>query len=157
MDWLMKHRVMIDCCSKKVIISSKSDVQNSPYLFVLQTVKALKQGDCGYFLLGGLVGNSKKPIADISVVCDFEDVFPDEIPHFSPEREIQFSIDILPGVGPISLAPYRMSPLELAQLKNQIEDLCSKNFIRPSVSPWGAPVIFVKKKDGTMRLCIDFR
>ncbi|XP_061356236.1 uncharacterized protein LOC133300681 [Gastrolobium bilobum] len=74
----------------------------------------------------------------------------------SGEREIEFSIDLFPGVGPIYLAPYHMSPLELSELKKQIEDLSSKNFIRPRVSPWGAPVIFVKKKDESMRLCTDY-
>src|SRR5215470_4865521 len=74
-----------------------------------------------------------------------------------PEREISFSIDLVPGTGPISIAPYRMSPIELAELKRQIEELLAKYFIRPSVSPWGAPVLFVKKKDGSLRLCVDYR
>ncbi|XP_061342974.1 uncharacterized protein LOC133289118 [Gastrolobium bilobum] len=88
MDWLMKNNVMIDCCSKKVIVSSEKDVKNSPYLSVLQVKKALKQGDLGYLFLGGLVGDSKKSITNILVVREFEDVFPDEIPQFLPEREI---------------------------------------------------------------------
>ena len=74
-----------------------------------------------------------------------------------PEREVQFSIDLLPGVGAISKAPYRMAPVELAKLKVQLEKLLNKGFIRASVSPWGAPVLFVKKKDGSLRLCIDYR
>ncbi|XP_061362923.1 uncharacterized protein LOC133306619 [Gastrolobium bilobum] len=112
---------------------------------------ALNEGDAGYIILGGLVGASKEPTANILVVCKFEDVFPEEIPHFPPEREIEFSIDLVPGVGPISLAPYKMSPVELPELKKKLEELSNKNFIRPSVSPWDAPVIFMKK-DGTMRL-----
>ena len=74
-----------------------------------------------------------------------------------PEREVEFSIDLVPGTKPVSMAPYRMSASELAELKKQLEDLLDKKFVRPSVSPWGAPVLLVKKKDGSMRLCIDYR
>ena len=74
-----------------------------------------------------------------------------------PEREVEFSIDLVPGTKPVSMAPYRMSASELAELKKQLEDLLEKKFVRPSVSPWGAPVLLVKKKDGSMRLCIDYR
>uniref|UniRef100_A0A2N9H8U5 CCHC-type domain-containing protein n=1 Tax=Fagus sylvatica TaxID=28930 RepID=A0A2N9H8U5_FAGSY len=72
-------------------------------------------------------------------------------------REIEFSIDLLPGITPISIAPYRMAPVELEELKKQLWELLDKGFIRPTVSPWGAPILFVKKKDGSMRLCIDYR
>ena len=81
---------------------------------------------------------------------EFSDVFPDDIPEFPPQREIEFSIELVPGTGPISIAPYRMSPLELAELKKQLDELLGKKFIRPSASPWGAPVLLVKKKDGRM-------
>jgi hypothetical protein len=91
------------------------------------------------------------------VVCEFPEVFPDEIPDVPPEREVEFSIDLVPGTKPVSMAPYRMSASELAELKKQLEDLLDKKFVRPSVSPWGAPVLLVKKKDGSMRLCIDYR
>ena len=74
-----------------------------------------------------------------------------------PVREVEFSIDLMPGTGPIAKAPYRMAPAEMKELKTQLEDLLDKGFIRPSMSPWGAPVLFVKKKDGSMRLCIDYR
>nr|KYP35801.1 Retrovirus-related Pol polyprotein from transposon 17.6 [Cajanus cajan] len=74
-----------------------------------------------------------------------------------PTREVEFSIDLVPGTGPISIAPYKMSPVELVELKKQIEELLEKGFVRPSVSPWGAPVLLVKKKDGSMRLCVDYR
>jgi hypothetical protein len=95
--------------------------------------------------------------SDIPVVSEFLDVFPDDIVSLPPEREVEFSIDLIPGSQPISVAPYRMSLLELHELKSQLEELLQKHFIRPSVSPWGAPVLLVKKKDGTMRLCIDYR
>ena len=74
-----------------------------------------------------------------------------------PDREIEFVIDVIPGTTPISKAAYRMAPTELKELKLQLQELLDKGFIRPSFSPWGAPVLFVKKKDGTMRLCIDYR
>src|SRR5580765_777218 len=93
----------------------------------------------------------------IMVVQEFEDVFPEDVPGLPPVREIEFEIDLIPGTGPVSVAPYRMAPAELVELKSQLEDLSSKGFIRPSVSPWGAPVLLVKKKDGRSRLCVDYR
>jgi len=96
-------------------------------------------------------------IDKLQVVCEFPEVFPDEIPDVPPEREVEFSIDLVLGTKPVSMAPYRMSASELAELKKQLEDLLDKKFVRPSVSPWGALVLLVKKKDGSMRLCIDYR
>ena len=88
---------------------------------------------------------------------EFPEVFPDDITELPPEREVESAIDLVPGTSPISIAPYRMSTLELGELKKQLEELLEKQFIRPSVSPWGAPVLLVKKKDGSMRLCVDYR
>ena len=88
---------------------------------------------------------------------DFLDVFPDDLPGPPPEREVDFPIDLVPGTTPISLPPYRMAPAELKELKAHLQELVDGGFIRPSISPWGAPVLFVKKKDGTWRLCIDYR
>ncbi|KAK5830740.1 hypothetical protein PVK06_014535 [Gossypium arboreum] len=73
------------------------------------------------------------------------------------EREVEFSIDLIPGTTPISIAPYRVAPIELKELKTQLQELVDRGFVRPSHSPWGAPVLFVKKKDGSLRLCIDYR
>lgn len=94
---------------------------------------------------------------EILVVKEFPDVFPKELPGLPPVREVEVSIDILPGTTPIAQAPNRMAPAEFAELKIQLQELLDKGFIRPSISPWGAPVLFVKKKDGTFRLCIDYR
>ena len=88
---------------------------------------------------------------------EFEDVFSDEVPGLPPSREVEFSIYLVPGTGPVSMAPYCMTPAELVELKKQIEELMEKQFIRPSTSPWGAPVLLVKKKDGSSRLCVDYR
>ena len=74
-----------------------------------------------------------------------------------PDRDIDFCIDLEPGTRPISIPPYRMAPAELRELKAQLQELLGKGFIRPSASPWGAPVLFVKKKDGSFRMCIDYR
>nr|GFC43892.1 putative reverse transcriptase domain, aspartic peptidase domain protein [Tanacetum cinerariifolium] len=84
------------------------------------------------------------------------DVFPDELPGIPPVREVEFNIELIPGAEPISKAHYRMAPIELKELKDQFQELLERGFIHPSVSPWGAPVLFVMKKDGSMRLCIDY-
>ncbi|KAL2237397.1 UNVERIFIED_CONTAM: Transposon Ty3-I Gag-Pol polyprotein [Sesamum indicum] len=92
------------------------------------------------------------------MVREFSDVFPNELPGLPPHREVNFEIDdTIPGAAPISIAPYRMAPSELKELKKQLEELLDKRFIRPSISPWEALVLFVKKKDGSMRLCVDYR
>ncbi|GJZ39543.1 hypothetical protein Tco_0586106 [Tanacetum coccineum] len=91
------------------------------------------------------------------VVRNFPHVFPDELPGLPPEREVEFTIELIPGAQPISKTPYRMDPIELKELKDQLQELLERGFIRPSVSPWGVPVLFVKKKDDSTRLCIDYR
>ena len=96
-------------------------------------------------------------VSDIPTVSDFPDVFPEVLPGLPPQREIEFAIDVVPGATLASITPYRMAPVELKELKLQLQELLEKGFIRPSVSPWGAPMLFVKKKDGTLRLCIDYR
>jgi hypothetical protein len=91
------------------------------------------------------------------VVCEYPDVFPKELPGMPPDRDIEFSIDLLPGTTPISKRPYRMDVKNLVELRKQIEELLEKVFILPSSSPWGALVIFVNKKDGSRRMCVDYR
>src|ERR1044072_4218696 len=94
---------------------------------------------------------------ELPVVNEFPEVFPEDVSELPPEREVEFTIDLIPRTSPVSMAPYRMSASELAELKKQLEELLEKKFIRPSVSPWGAPVLLVKKKEGSMRLCVDYR
>mgnify|MGYP000206322884 CR=1 FL=1 len=91
-----------------------------------------------------------------SLVSEFQDVF-QALQGVPPDRSDPFTIELEPGTAPLSKSPYRMAPAEMAELKKQLEELLDKGFIRPSSSPWGAPVLFVKKKDGSMRLCIDYR
>ncbi|KAH0669267.1 hypothetical protein KY285_023426 [Solanum tuberosum] len=92
----------------------------------------------------------------VPIVREFPEVFPYDLPGVPPEREIDFSIDVIPDTHPISILPYRMAPTELKELKEQLKDLLDKGFIRPSVSPWDALVLFVRKKDGSLRMCIDY-
>nr|GFD33166.1 reverse transcriptase [Tanacetum cinerariifolium] len=91
------------------------------------------------------------------IVRDFSDVFPEELPGIPPKRKVEFGIELIPGIQPISKAPYRMAPIELKELKEQLQELLDLGFIHPSVSPWDVPILFVKKKDDSMRLCIDYR
>jgi hypothetical protein len=103
--------------------------------------------------------NQTKAIAleDIKVVREYRDVFPAELPGMPPDRDIEFLIELLPGTPPIYKRPYRMPINELVELKKQIAELQARGFIRPSSSPWGAPVLFVEKKDGIQRMCVDYR
>ncbi|CAN6445407.1 unnamed protein product [Victoria cruziana] len=130
---------------------------DSAHIGFLRGSEAVRRADPVFVVMWTAEGTVESGIDQIPVVCEYADVFPDELPGLPPEREIEFSIELLPGVQPISKAPYRMAPAELIELKKQIQELVEKGFIQPSVSPWGAPVLFVEKKDGTMRLCIDYR
>ncbi|KAI3813855.1 hypothetical protein L1987_18590 [Smallanthus sonchifolius] len=98
----------------------------------------------------------EKKIEDIPIVTDYADVFPDELHGIPPEREVEFKINLVQGTTPIAKAPYSLAPTEMKELKTQLDELLEKGFVRPSSSPWGAPILFVKKKDGTMRMCIDY-
>jgi hypothetical protein len=94
---------------------------------------------------------------DIRIVYEFLDVFPEELPGMPPNHEIEFVIELVPGTGPIFKRPYRMVANQLPELKEQLQELLDKGYIRPSASPWEAPVMFVPKKDGTQRMCVDYR
>ena len=96
-------------------------------------------------------------LAIIPMVCDFLDVFPKDLPGLPPDREVEFAIELEPGTTPISQRPYHMAPKELAEMKKQLEELLAKGFICPSSSPLGCPAIFVKKKDNTLWMCVDYR
>ncbi|PON48588.1 hypothetical protein PanWU01x14_236250 [Parasponia andersonii] len=129
-----------------------------PIISMIKARKLLEKGCTGY--LANVMDTREelrtKP-QEVPVVNKFLEIFPEDLPGLPPNREIEFAIDLLPGTAPISRAPYRMAPAELKELKVQLQELLDKGFIRPSFSPWGAPVLFVKKKDGTVRLCIDYR
>ncbi|GJV92985.1 putative nucleotidyltransferase, ribonuclease H [Tanacetum coccineum] len=99
----------------------------------------------------------EKRLEDVPVIRDFPEVFPDDLPGLPPPRQVEFKIELVPGAAPVARAPYRLAPSELKELADQLQELSEKGFIRPSSSPWGAPVLFVKKKDGSFRMCIDYR
>ena len=167
MDWLSSHRASMDCFTKKIVfrkpgypgLEFKGDRGILP-ICVISTLEAKRLLDKGCETYLAHVLDKFRPevtIESVPIVCEFSDVFPDDLPGLPPDRELEFEIELLSGSAPISIPPYRMAPTELKELKVQLQDLVDKGFIRPSVSPWGAPVLFVKKKDGTLRLCIDYR
>ncbi|KAL0554138.1 hypothetical protein IC582_008052 [Cucumis melo] len=167
MDFLFSHYASMDCHRKEVVFKKPGfaevvfrgmrKVVSRSLISVLKAEKLLRKG-CTVFLAHIVVVQREKlKPEDVPVVKEFLDVFPDDLSCLPPDREIEFTIELLPGTTPISQAPYRMAPSELKELKMQLQELVDKGYIRPSVSPWGAPVLFVKKKDGTLRLCIDYR
>ncbi|GJV72045.1 putative reverse transcriptase domain-containing protein [Tanacetum coccineum] len=101
--------------------------------------------------------SEKKRLEDVPIIRDFPDVFPEDLPGLPLTRQVEFQIDLIPGAAPVARAPYRLAPSEMKELSEQLKELSDKGFIRPSSSPWGAPVLFVKKKDGSFRMCIDYR
>ncbi|GJZ10005.1 putative reverse transcriptase domain-containing protein [Tanacetum coccineum] len=101
--------------------------------------------------------SKKKRPEEVSIVRDFPEIFPEDLPGLPPTRQVEFQIDLVPGAAPVARAPYRLAPSEMKELSEQLKELSDKGFIRPSSSPWGAPVLFVKKKDGSFRMCIDYR
>ncbi|XP_071714870.1 uncharacterized protein [Rutidosis leptorrhynchoides] len=99
----------------------------------------------------------KKMVYDIPVVSEFLEVFPDELPGLPPVREVEYKIELIPGTTLVAKAPYRLAPPEIREMMSQIQELLDRGFMRPSWSLWGAPVLFVKKKDSSMHMCIDYR
>ncbi|GJX55989.1 putative reverse transcriptase domain-containing protein [Tanacetum coccineum] len=97
--------------------------------------------------------SDEKRLEDIPVVREFLEVFPEDLPGLPPVRQVEFQIDLIPGTTPVARAPYRLAPSEMQELSNQLQELSDRGFIRPSTSPWGAPILFVKKKDGSFRMC----
>ncbi|XP_041016164.1 uncharacterized protein LOC121258687 [Juglans microcarpa x Juglans regia] len=162
-DWLSRNHACVDCLKKKVVLkpSGKEEFSfctkrgNAPpqLISALQATRLLRQGCSGFLdsLVAPPVEGPK--LEDIPIVREFLDVFPEDLLGLPPDREVDFSIDILPGTTPISKATYRMALVELKQLKEKLQELLDKGYIHPSVSPLGAPVLSVKKKDGSMRHC----
>ncbi|GJX59183.1 putative reverse transcriptase domain-containing protein [Tanacetum coccineum] len=174
MDWLSKYSAVIDCAKKIVRIPSGSEILivrgdgcsegHRTRLNIISCTKVQK-----YLLKGSHVflahvttkeiedKSEKKRLEDVPIVKDFPDVFPEDLPGLPPTRQVEFQIDLVPGAAPVARAPYRLAPSEMKELSEQLKELSDKGFIRPSSSPWGAPVLFVKKKDGSFRMCIDYR
>jgi hypothetical protein len=150
MDWLGKHKMLIDCAKKSVKLTTPDGKELE---YVTEPVVTAK-GIANHMKINQL-GASQG--LEVPMVNEFPDVFPEELPGMPPDRDIEFVIELKPGTAPIYKTPFRMTTLELAELKEHIRELLEKGFIYPSSSPWGAPVIFVPKKDGTQRLCMDYR
>jgi hypothetical protein len=145
MDWMTRHRVSLDISSRAVEI-------DSPYqgTIILYFSQREYINSCTYAVEG-------IKLEGISIVCEYPDVFPDDLPGMPPDRDIEFVIELQPVTAPISKRPYRIPPNELAKLKIQLQDLLDRGFIPSSASPWGCPALFVKKKDNSLRLRVDYR
>jgi hypothetical protein len=145
MNCLVKYDGMISCAKRLVALTSSQGDRVEVSLNMLAKVDAMENQE------------EEKTLENIKVVCEYLDVFSEELPGMPPDRDIEFSIDLLPGTAPISKRPHKINVKNLVELKKQIEELLEKGFIRPSLSPWGAPVLFVNKKDGSRRMCVDYR
>ncbi|GKA17086.1 putative reverse transcriptase domain-containing protein [Tanacetum coccineum] len=146
-DWLSKHKAEI-VCHKKV---GRIPLESGETLLV--------QGESTPGIAKALsnVKVDEPKLSDIFIVRDFVEVFPKDLSGLPPQRQVEFRIDLIPGATPVAKSPYRLAPTEMQELSTQLQELQDKGFIRPSHSLWGGPVLFVKKKDGALRMCIDYR
>jgi hypothetical protein len=143
-DWLTRHQAVIDIAARAIEVHSPTCGETTLYLPDQRCTRS-----CAFVMI-------ESPVERIPVVRGYPNVFPDELPGMPPDRDIVFAIELQPGTAPISKRPYRMPPAELAELKKQLQELLDKGFIRPSTSPWGCPALFVKKKDESLRMCVDY-
>ncbi|GJR72166.1 putative reverse transcriptase domain-containing protein [Tanacetum coccineum] len=164
MDWLVERDAIIMYGKKEVHVPYKNKTlvvksdSGASRLKVISCIKARKYIERGSQLFLAQVTEkepSKKQLQDVPVIRNFPKVFHDDLPGLPPPQQVKFRIE--PGAAPVARAPYRLAPSELKELSDQLKELLEKGFIRPSSSPWGAPVLFVKKKDGSFRMCIDYR
>ncbi|XP_024013310.1 uncharacterized protein LOC112087599 [Eutrema salsugineum] len=166
MDWLKHYEVVLNCRKSKAYIlhrggrvafqGVKTDT-GVPVISMIHAENLIEEGCEAFLVTVSMVGEgAPKSLEEISVVNEYADVF-QPLTGPPPRRGVDFTIELEPGTAPVSKVPYRLAPAEMAELKKQLEDLTDKGFIRPSSLPWGAPVLFVKKKDGSFRLCIDYR
>ena len=144
MDWMAKYEGVLDCAKRTVTLTTPEG----------KRIKFKSNFESKGSKLNSLKGVS---MDSVPIVCEYPDVFPEELPRMPLDRDVEFLIDLLPGSGPIAKRPYKMSVDELKELKKQLGEQLQKGFIQPSSSSWGAPVLFVEKKDRSQRLCIDYR
>ena len=163
MDWLIAYRIVIDCERRRVTAYTQDGTcmvfQGDKHEILSRTVYESKcQGQLAGWLASLTLKGEVRPDLDLPrVVCEYVDVFPDEIPGLPPQRVVDFGIELHPDTLPISMTPHRMALVELQELRIQLQELLDKGFIRSSTSPWGASVLVSKKKGKTLRLCIDYR
>ena len=167
MDWLFKYHATIDCKRKSVLFqplgAESFEFKRSPRGLttpIISTLQARKMLDsiCQGFLayIVDLSLEDTRQASDIPITRNFLYVSPEDLPGLPPDHEIEFIIELLPGTVPVCKTPYCMAPEESKELKVQLQELLDKGFIRPSHSPWGASVLFVRKKDRSIRLCVDY-
>ncbi|GJT65882.1 putative reverse transcriptase domain-containing protein [Tanacetum coccineum] len=148
MDWLSKYQAVIVCAEKIIRIPYGNEtliIRGCQVFLAHVTTKEAEDK------------SEEKRLEDVPIVRDFPEVFPEDLPGLPPTRQVEFRIDLVPGAAPVARAPYRLAPSEMKELSEQLKELSDKGFIRPSSSPWGAPVLFVKKKDGSFQMCIDYQ
>ncbi|GJS38191.1 putative reverse transcriptase domain-containing protein [Tanacetum coccineum] len=171
MDWLAKYHALIVCDEKVVRIPYGNEVliirgdncdsgSKFDIISCTKTQKYIEKG-CQVYLAQVMSKkvedrSEEKRLEDVSIVREFPEVFPEDLPGLPPARQVEFQIDLVPGAAPVARAPYRLAPAKMQELSTQLQELSDKGFVRPSSSPWGAPVLFVKKKDGSFRMCIDY-
>ncbi|GKA25327.1 putative reverse transcriptase domain-containing protein [Tanacetum coccineum] len=174
MDWLRRCHTVIVCDEKLVQVpygnetltfrGNKSNNRRESRLTVISCSKVQKYMAKGCQVFLAQISAKKeedksegKQIKDVPIVRDFPEVFPEDLPGLPPARPVEFQIDLITGAAPVARAPYRLAPSEMKELSEQLQEISDKGFIRPSSSPWGGQVLFVKKKDGSFRMCIDYR
>jgi hypothetical protein len=145
MSWMKLHRAVLDIAGRLVHLDSPMYGKVNLHLPAVSHIKA------------SLHHVVELKLEDIHVVREFLDVFPDDLPGMPPERAIEFKIELQPGTAPIAKAPYKMSPVEIKELKIQLQGLLDKGYIFPSTSPWGCSVLFVEKKNKELCLCVDYQ
>ena len=144
MDWLSKHKAQLDCAAREIQLTHSSE-DVIIYAARDETIRLFSLNEKGEL----------NAISQIPVVCEYQDVFPEELPGMPPHRPVEFVIELEPGTEPVCKRPYKLGPNELKELKKQLDEQERLGLIRPSSSPWGCGVLFVQKKDGTDRLCVD--
>ncbi|GJR36182.1 putative reverse transcriptase domain-containing protein [Tanacetum coccineum] len=174
MDWLSKYHALNDCAEKIVCIpwgnetlivyGDGSNQGNETHLNIILCTKTHKYLLKGHNVFLAHVTTMEtedklveKRIEDVPIIRDFPKVFPEDLSGLTPTRQVEFQIDLMPGTTLVARAPYRLAPSEMKELSKQLQELSDKGFKRPSSSPWGALVFFVKKKDGSFRMCIDYQ
>jgi hypothetical protein len=145
MGWMKRYKAMLDIAAR--IVHLESSTHGSVVLKLPSSTS----------IASALHHTAARNLEDIPVACEFPDVFPEDLPGMPPDRDVEFIIELQPGTTPISRRPNKMTPKELAELKVQLKELLDKGYIRPSSSPWGCPALFMKKKDQSLRLCVDYR
>jgi hypothetical protein len=141
---MKRHRALLDTATRTVHLDSP-DHGNATLQLALTPITS-----------AAVHHTVAQNLADIPVACEFPNVFPEDLPGLPPDRDVEFVIKLQPGTTPISRRPYKMTPKELAELRVQLNELLDKGYIRLSSSPWGCPALFMKKKDQSLRLCVDY-